>query len=94
MLILVFVLQMLPVKQTVRSFCFGNSITEEILDINESAGKIIDVADGDHHFFNHHRYLLHAALSVYYTAFGLYLAMLPLSRADDIETPPPNKIIG
>lgn len=94
MLILVFVLQMLPVKQAVRSIYFGNSITEEMIVINESAGKSIDVADGDHHFFNNHRYLLHAALSVYDTAFGLYIAMLPLSPADDIETPPPNKIIG
>ena len=91
---MVFVLQMLPVKQAVRSFCFGNSITEEMIDINEFAGKTIDLADGNHHFFNHHLYLLHASLSGYNTAFGLYIAMLPSSRADDIETPPPNVIIG
>ena len=91
---MVFVLQMLPVKQAVRSFCFGNSITEEMIDINESAGKTIDIADSNHHFFSSHHYLLHATLSVNNAAFGLYVAMLPSSRADDIETPPPNVIIG
>ena len=83
---------MLPVKQAVRSLYFGNSITEEMIDINESAGKIIYVADGDHHFLNNHLYWLHASLSVNNTAFGLYVAMLPSSHADDIETPPPNII--
>ncbi len=93
-MILVFVLQLLPIKQTVRYFCFDNSITEEIVDINESAAKKINIAVEDHHFLNDHLYLLHTSLSVNYTAFGLYIAMLPSSHADDIETPPPNVVIG
>lgn len=94
MLILVFVLQMLPVKQAVRSFCFGNSITEEITAINESAAKKINIADEDDHFLTNYLHLLHTVLSVNNTALGLYISMLPSSHADDIETPPPNVMLG
>ena len=85
---------MLPVKQAVCSFCFGNSVIEEIIDINESAGKTIDIADGDQHFLNPPPHFLYTALSLNNTAFALYIAMLPSSHADDIETPPPNVMIG
>lgn len=85
---------MLPIKQAVRCFCFGNSITEEIIDTNESAAKKINIADDDHHFLTNHLYLLHTALSVNNTAFCVNTAMLLSSPADDIETPPPNVMIG
>lgn len=94
LLILVFVLQLLPVKQAVRYFCFDNSITEEIIAINESSSKKIIIADEDHNILNDHLYLLHPGLLLNNTFFGMDVAVLSSSHATDIETPPPNAMIG
>ena len=93
-MILVFVLQLLPVKQAVRYFYLDNPITEEIVDINESAVKKKNITDDDDHFLNDYHYLLLTSLSVNKSVLGLYITKLPSSHADDIETPPPNVVIG
>lgn len=94
LLILVFVLQMLPLKQAVRSFCFGKYTTEEIVDINDAAAKKINIADEDYQFLSDHLYFLHATLSVNNTFSGLYSTKLPFYLADDVVKPPPNGMIG
>lgn len=73
-----------------RYFCFVNSTTKEIIDINESAAKKINTTVEDHHFLNDYFQLLYPGLLLNNIAFGLYVAMRPSSHADDIETPPPN----
>ena len=93
-MILVFVLQLLPVKQAVRYFYLDNPITEEIVDINESAAKKKNITDDDDHFLNDYHHLLLTSLSVNKSVLGLYITMLPSSHADDIETPPTNVVIG
>ena len=90
---MVFVLQLLPVKQAVRYFYLDNPITEEIVDINESAAKKINITEYDYHFLNDYHYFLLTSLSVNNSVLGLYITMLPSSHADDIETPPPNIVI-
>ena len=87
-------MQLLPIKQTVRYFCFDNPITEEIVDINESAAKKINFALEDDHFLNVHLHLLHPGFLLNSTSFGFYIAILKSSHPGDIETPPPNNVIG
>lgn len=87
-------MQLLPIKQAVRYFCLNNPITEEIVNINESAAKKINIAAEDDHFLNDYLHLLNSFLTVNNTIFSLYAAMLPSSHADDIETPPPNVVIS
>lgn len=91
---MVFVLQLLPTKQAVRYFCFDNPITEEIVHINDAPAKKTNNAVEDQHFFTDHLYVLNPGSLLNNTSFGLYIAMLPFSHAADIETPPPNVVIG
>lgn len=94
MLLLVFVIQLLPVKQAIRYFYLDNPITEEIVDINESAAKKINITGDDDHFLNDYNSLLLTSFTGNKSVLGLYITMLPSSHADDIETPPPNVVIG
>jgi len=91
---LIFVLQLLPIKQAVRYFCFDTPIAEETADINEAAAKKINVAVEDDHFLTDHLYMSHPGLLINNKCCSLYTAMLPSSHAVDIETPPPNVVIG
>ena len=93
-LILVFVLQLLPIRQAINYFFIDNQMTEEIVHINKPAAKNINTPDEDFHFINDQLSLLHTHLLVDIAAIGLYKEMLPSSHADDIETPPPNLAIS
>ncbi|MCY7422298.1 MAG: hypothetical protein LH478_11215 [Chitinophagaceae bacterium] len=89
-LVLIFVLQLLPIRQAINYFFIDNQMTEEIVPINKSATKNINTPDEDFHFINDHLSLFYTHLAVDIVAMGLYKEMLLSSHADDIETPPPN----
>lgn len=92
--ILVFVLQLLPIRQVIQYFSIDNAIVEEILHTTKTPSKNFNIIDEDAHFIYDHHFLsqLHFPVSVVIT--GFYKAMLPSSHADDIETPPPNSVIS
>jgi len=92
-LILIFVLQLLPIRQSINYFFIDNQMTEEIVHLNKSLTKNINTPDEDFHFINDHLSLLHTHLTIDIVSIGLYKEMLPFSHEADIETPPPNLAI-
>jgi hypothetical protein len=93
-LILVFVLQLIPLKQVINYFFIDNQMTEEIAHTVKTPVKNFSSPDEDYHFLYDLQHLPYPYLSLLSTATGLYKDMLPSSHADDIETPPPNVLIS
>ncbi len=87
-LLLVFVLQLLPVRQVVNYFLEDNLSVEEIIDSSKSTGKA-SVIDEDQLVPEFH-YWEHPLLAAKNIVSGLYKTMLPSTHTDDVETPPPN----
>ena len=88
-LILVFVLQLLPIRQVINYFFVDNITVEEIIHTAKTPVKPPTVIDEDHIMSEFH-YFEHPYLSAKNILSGLYKDMLPSTHADDVETPPPN----
>lgn len=93
-LILLFVLQLLPIKQVVQYFSIDNLVAEEISHPAKAASKNFSAIDEDAHLIHGHHFLLDLHFPASAVTTGIYKAMLPSSHADDIETPPPNAVIS
>jgi len=91
-LILVLVLQVLPIRQAVRYFLIDNQTTEEVLHIDKGASKNFKLLDLDNKYIPAVGYFSHDFVFINNINRFHFAETLPLFRAADVHTPPPNKV--
>jgi hypothetical protein len=92
-LTLVFVLQLLPVKQVIRYFYIDNAMAEELLHTAENPSKNVSLF-GEEADLIKNDLLSFTFLPAPNPGLSNYEIVFPSTHAADIETPPPNSIIN
>jgi hypothetical protein len=89
LLIALFVLQLLPIKQVINYFLIDNITVEEIVHTAKTPSKPPTFIDEDQLMTDFH-FIDHSSLFGRNVLSSLYKDMLTSCNADDVETPPPN----
>jgi hypothetical protein len=92
LLVLVFLVQLLPIREAVYYFITDDSRIEEVADTSKSLEKGNNKF-GENNFLIEQYSLFYSYLSLTVSVAELHQSMVPSSHADDVESPPPNIIL-